>query len=324
MNSKKTIFERVKEVLDIPNETDLSEGSLYKLLEKKRNEYHPEKATNGEEKEEFEEKCKEYNRLLKELGKFINQKPIRTSNELAFYEQNYAVIESKHENLLLQEKIDLLNKEIKTYKHQVSELEKEITRLQNDQIEKETKKLLELYKPKKINLYAIGLVALLGILFNILLQIEKIANLFAKYAPFLNEVSITYITLSLLIIFSGIILRKYLQEKTVDSWIKKVSLTSFQRKLCGTPSSGTLPDKESIYFRRVFNETKIVEILSDEFTPTSNAKNFYQKRILGLEKEVIMENLKNIIIYNLLNKDLIQVAGNVGFEKRFKIKDIND
>ena len=333
------IIERVKSILDIRDETDLTEIDMYKLLEKKRNKYHPDNTTNEDVKEKYEEKFKEITTLLKEFGDSIAQKPVKTSNELAIYERNYSIIESKQKVLELQELIDNLKKEKDLFRFEIESLKKEISRLQDKNAEEETKKLLELYKPKRVNIYAVGLIAILGIFFNLLLQVEKVANLFAKYAPFLNEISITYVTLTLLLIFSGILFRKYLQEKMVDNWSKKVSLTFFQKKLFEDEWFRRESEDYSYYRRErerdnygddyhyhernerlMFKESEIVHFLQREFLPKGRLKRFYQNQLLNLDKGVIIDNLKNIIIYNLMNRELIQAAGNEGFEKVFKIK----
>ncbi|MTB53903.1 hypothetical protein [Lewinella sp. W8] len=337
------ILERVKKALDIRESTDLSDTQLYKLLEKTRNRYHPDKTTNIDAKVDYEEKFKELTELLEEFGKHITSKPINHVHELVRVENNFDLIESKQENLRLEQKNNNLNKEIDLCKARIKELNDEITLLRNNNAEKETKKLLELYKLNRVNVYAIGLIAILGLLFNLLLQVEKVANLFAKYAPFLNEGTVSYATLLLLAISSGLLLRKYLQEKIVDNWSKKINLSSFQKKIfedeafkiamldySGYRRGRKKEDYESFseYHRRTtdgntyFLESVITKFLNQEFSPKNRIDKIYQNKFLNLDRIVIYDNLKNIIVYNLLRKDLIQAAGNHGFEKAFKINQI--
>lgn len=314
MNQNSDIVQRVRDILDVREENGtITENELYRLLEKSRNNFHPDKTTNEDSKEVYNEKFKELTSLLREFGEYISKKPIKTSADLANYDKHHVQnIELKHQILLLKERINNLEKDIKEKESKISKLNDEAKVLRDKKIEEETNKLLDLYKPKRINIYAIGLVAFLGLFLNILVQIEGVSKLFSKYTPFLNELSITYITLGLLAFFSLIICRKYFQEKAINKLLEKANLSTFQGQLF--IGEGSLSSYS-------FDENGLTNILSKKIKPQSPLSRIYQLKVLGIDFDTVVENIKNIIIYNLLNKNLIYPAGQRGLFKEFRSKE---
>lgn len=313
MTKESDILQRVRNELDIRENGAVNENDLYRLLEKTRNSFHPDKTTNENSKEVYKEKFTELTSLLREFGEYISLKPIKTSADLAYYDKDQIQnIELKHEILILNEKVEELEKKLKSKELKISNLKGDVKVLRDKKIEEETKKLLDLYKPKRINIYAIGLVAFLGLFLNILVQIESVSTLFSKYTPFLNELSITYITLGLLGFFTLVICRKYFQEKVVNKLIEKANLSTFQGQL--------FSGKDSLSPYR-FNENELTNALLNNIKPSNRYSRIYQSKILGIDYDTVVENIKNIIIYNLLNKNLIYPSGQRNLFKEFRSKE---
>lgn len=306
------LIRKVKEALDIRESNgNISESELYRLLEKTRNNYHPDKTTNPETQQVYTEKFTNLTELLKELGEYISNRPLKSPTDLVKYDREHVErIELKHEIVLLNEKLDLLKSELKRKEAVIEELNSSIRRLRDVKISEESKKLLELYKPKRINFYRIGLVAFLGLFLNILLQVESISQLFAKYMPFLNESNVIYFTLGTIIFFTFIVIQKYLQERYINNLLDKAGVWTFQKKIF----SGGL-------YSFSFDERELIDRLVEEIEPKSKLNSFYLRKMLRIDFDIVIENLKNIIIYHLLNKDMIEPNGFRNFAQGFKSKE---
>lgn len=324
---KEQIKQEILEFLDIRDENNFSDIELFKLLDKKRKATHPDRSTDEDVKKEYEEKIKVANELYEKFGKFIKDES--TSNtSLQIYDNeislDYVMVkfendELRNENAKLQSEIENLKKEIKQQK-------KSIKALNSKKIAEETEKLKEVYKPQKSNLLILGISAIAGILLQLLSNTEKAVAVYAKYLPGINPNILNYITLALLLAIIVIFLTSYLKRYIVHHWTERVKSTEFTIQLFDYVLENIEPNDNwrYRYITKVyqFKERVIYNFIKQTFEP----KTFHSKlflRIIGLNIYSVFENFKKIVIYELINKEIVKIDGNIGFDKIFKYQDNN-
>ncbi|GAB5527043.1 MAG: hypothetical protein Roseis2KO_49150 [Roseivirga sp.] len=419
-----TIVEKVKKILDVRSD-ELQVEDLFRLLEKKRNKFHPDLTTDPDVKDEYDSKFKEYGQLLEKLKEEIQNKPISSQQDLIQYERNLEYFTVKESNQQFKDQISGLESELRIKESEVERLQEEINSLKDKKVEEEKEKLLNLFKPKKSNFIALGISGFLVLLLNILLQVEKIAGVFTRNLPFLDVYTLNLITTSLLVIISFVILQNFIGQSIVKNWSKRVTTVKFYNDLFHSELSlekanryrsellgllktinesyfdpqeyseaiKKLKDKERISsstrdwishliesrksrdinpdesegfwirtknFSRVFGAIELTEVLhyylhcsfsERHFVfPESAISHFIERklsarklvlfrpnsgfalifstynvlltrRLFGIDEEIVFDNLKNIMIYDLLTRETIKPNGNIGLEKLFQIND---
>lgn len=324
-NMKDQIKQDILEFLDIRDENNFSDIELFKLLDKKRKATHPDRTTDDDVKKEYEEKIKTANELYEKFGKFIKDES-SNNTYLQIYDNEISLdyVMVKFENDELKEENKKLISEIENLKKELKQQKKLIKSLNSKKIAEETEKLKDVYKPQKNNLLILGISAIVGILLQLLSQTEKAIAIYMKYLPGLNPNLLNYITLGLLSIITFIFLTSYIKRYIIHHWSEKVKSTEFISELFDYVLENVEANEnwKYKYITKVYNfkERVIYNFIKNSFEP----KTFYEKafmRIIGLNIYSVFENFKKIIIYELVNKEIIKIDGNIGFDKVFKYQD---
>jgi hypothetical protein len=311
---KKEIFE----LLDIRDGTNFTDLELFKLLDKKRKSIHPERTTDEDVKKEYEEKFKQIQSLYKKFGEYVKAKPDEVALQLQNNEIQFDYVNAKFENDELKDKVQSLEREVDSLKSQIKSKLDTIKRLNDTKVKEETEKLKEIYKPKKNNLIFLSLSALLGLIIHILSKSEEAINIYTKYLPDISPQIINMLTLCLLLIITLIFLTNYLKKRIIQNWSEKVKTTDFTIGLFDFVKENIEPIDETKYYysssKYRFKERVIYTFIKQSFSSQSKFKRISRK-IIGLNELVVFENFKKIVIYELLNKEIISIYGNSGFDK---------
>lgn len=311
---KKEIFE----LLDIRDESNFTDLELFKLLDKKRKSIHPERTTDEDVKKEYEEKFKNIQSLYKKFGEYVKAKPDEVGLQLQNNEIQFDYVNTKLENDELKEKIQSLEREVDSLKYQIKSNLDTIKRLNDTKVKEETDKLKEIYKPKKNNLIFLSLSALFGLTIHILSKSEEVINIYTKYLPNLSPQIINIVTLSLLLIITSILLSNYFKKRIIQNWSEIVKTTDFTIRLFDFVKENIEPIDETKYYyssiKYRFKERVIYTFIKQTFTSNSYFTRLTRK-IIGFNELVVFENFKKIVIYELLNKEIISIYGNSGFDK---------
>ncbi|MBE7661229.1 hypothetical protein [Tenacibaculum finnmarkense] len=320
---KKTIKKEICELLDIRDDNNFSDLELFKLLDKKRKAIHPDRTTDKDVKEEYNKKAMLANNLYEKFGKFIKDEPTTLALQISDNEIQFEYIDLKFENDELKKQISNLNTKIEQLEIERKKTNKIIEALNDKKIEEETEKLKGLFKPKTNKLIALGITALIGILIHILTQTEQAIGIYMKYLPSVTPKIINIITLSILLIITGIFLTNYIKQIIIKNWTEKVKSTEFNTELFTyiNEQPTTKRDYDTHYHIRTMNfeESSIYNFIKKYFESENKYVKLFRKAI-GLNVYSVYENFKKIIIFQLINKDIIKINGNSGFDKKFKLQ----
>ena len=321
---KENIKKEILELLDIRDENNFTDLELFKLLDKKRKSVHPDRTTDEDVKEEYDQKVKLANELYEKFGKFIKEEN-NTSLALQINDNEiqFEYIDLKFKNDELKKKISDLKAKIKNLETEKKKNKKIIKALNDKKIQEETDKLREIFKPKTNKIIALSIAAIIGVLIHVLTQTEQAIGIYIKYLPSVTPKVINMITLSILLIITGIFLTSYIKQRIIKNWTEKVKSTEFNSQLFDHieehPSSKNEYDFDYSYRSINFTENAVYSFMKKYFQPNNKIIKFFRKAI-GLNVYSVFENFKKIVIYQLLNKDAIKIVGNSGFDKKFRVQ----
>lgn len=320
---KETIKKDILELLDIRDENNFSDIELFKLLDKKRKAVHPDRTTDEDVKEEYDKKIKLANDLYEKFGKFIQEEPTSLALQISDNEIQFEYIGLKFENDELKKEVTDLKSKIDSLETEKKKTKKIIEALNDKKIQEETEKLKDIFKPKTNKLIALGIAAIIGVLIHVLTQTEQAVGIYMKYLPSATPKIINLITLTILLIITGIFFTSYVKQKIIKNWIEKVKSTEFNFKLFEHidkhPKSGYDYDLNYSFTSISFSESLVYDFIKEYFESKNRLAKIFRKTI-GLNVFSIFENFKKIIIYQLINKDIIKIDGNTGFEKKFRVQ----
>lgn len=298
---KQDLIGKCKRILGIEND-DIPEITIYKLLEKLRNRFHPDLTINQEMKNEYQEKFKEINSLLVELGNNLSSK-----NDVALFNNNILsleldIINEKNKNINLNDKIIAQNTDIEILKRELENKNNEINKLNNKKvIETKSKIVFEHTVSNKPVYTGMGITFLVGIIINLLDQFEKISKSF--YNMF--NLDINLFLLICLIMF--IIYYSYNQ-------MKKSILNGIIIKIISNSSLREFEDYINIKGRtNSFNEFLVEKFIKHTFS----SSNFLRRSLyiaLGFNKDYLVNDLKDVFIQNLLSRNIIRLRYTDGVE----------
>lgn len=320
---KETIKKEILELLDIRDENNFSDIELFKLLDKKRKAVHPDRTTDEDVKEEYDKKIKSANDLYEKFGKFIQEEPTALALQITDNEIQFEYIGLKFENDELKKEVADLKSKIDLLESDKKKTKKIIEALNDKKIQEETEKLKDIFKPKTNKLIALGIAAIIGILIHVLTQTEQAVGIYMKYLPSVTPKIINLITLSILIIITGIFFTSYIKQKIIKNWTEKVKSTEFNSELFEYikehPTTKNDYDFDYTFRALNFNESTVYNFIKESFESKSKFTKAYRKAI-GLNVYSVFENFKKIVIYQLINRDTIKIDGNSGFDKKFRVQ----
>jgi len=304
-----SIIQKVKDELQTTE--DLSTTDFYDLLHKYRSSQHPDKFMDEARKKDAEEKFKRLNSLLLELANFIEQeKQQRKPSEIIPFQKDYEIVKSKQQLINYEEIISNLQFMEKMNKGEIQTLKKQILKLQGDKADEKTADLIKHYKPSKRSLLSQGITFLLTLTIGILTKVEDVASILTKYFPF-NPAYLNYIIFGVLAFIPLRFLKKYFEEGQIENTAKRIRTPLFINKFLHY-----LTEKE---VKDTFREMNVYEFLSLELAPNNFMTRLVKSNIYNLYNEATIDSLKDIFIYNLLNKQLISISSAEQLDRKFKI-----
>jgi hypothetical protein len=310
------LIEKCKEFARLEHDVSLKE--LYSKLQLVWKQSHPDLFQDDTQRELAEAKFKEIGKLLEKLNGHIEHEELTKGrskgSDVSVYEDGISVISDKHEIVLLGTKLLHVEKENKRLKDQVAYLREQNKELKNTKSEKrkqkyeeKTKELVTLYNPNESRFsqffLPISIIALLTFLGNI----EEIGIIIGKYFPY----SPYYFNSFLFVIFIIVIvnyLLKYWKFSIVKKLIENVKTTSFIQKFSTRINDNLISE---------FRESQVFEFIKKEFS----SKNKFEQLVNPNIDDIVIEELKNIFILNLYNKELINISEPIGLDRKIKVKE---
>jgi hypothetical protein len=304
-----SIIQTVKDELE--ESRDLASTELYELLYKYRNSQHPDKFIDPERKKDAEEKFKKLDSLLLKLVNYIEQeKQQKKPSDIILYEKDYEIIKNKQDILKYEETIRQLqlNKEIN--EREIIGLKKQILKLQGDKVVEKTEDLINQYKPSKKSLLSQGITFILTLIIGAITKIDEVAIVLSKYFPF-DLIYLNYIIFVILIFIPIRFLKMYFEEGEIEKTAKRIRTPLFNSRFLNFISEKGIKD--------TFAEIDVYEFLEEELAPKNIFVKLFRRNIFDLYNEATINSLKDIFIYNLLNKQLISISIAEQLDRKFKI-----
>ncbi|MCZ2474835.1 hypothetical protein G9H61_05220 [Aquirufa ecclesiirivi] len=304
-----SIIQKVKD--ELHSSEDLNSTELYDLLHKYRSSQHPDKFMDNERKKEAEEKFKRLNSLLLELANLIEQEKLnKNPSEIIPFQKDYEIVKSKQELINNEETIkDLLRtKQIKD--SEIKALKIQILKLQGDKADEKATDLIKHYKPTKRSLLSQGITFALTFTISVLTKVEEVAGILTKYFPF-DPAYLNYIIFSVLVFIPLRFFMRYFKEGRIENTSKKIRTPLFINKFMKYLTEKNIND--------TFTELNVYEFLSLELANKKFLIKLFQSNIFNLYSVTTIDSLKDIFIYNLLNKQLISISTAEQLERKFKI-----
>lgn len=300
------INQQIKGVLGISD--DLPFNVLYDKLYDYRNSQHPDKFQNEEAKTIAEENFKKAGELLNKL-KGILEKELteRKPSEVVAIRESIELINVKSDNVNYQEQIQNLKSEITSNEYRIKSLKKTIKSLRTQKAEKKSEELISLYKPSKQRLITLGAAFVFTMIMSFLTKVEEIALFISKYSPF-NE---KYIHLSIFLILL------FIPFRVAWVYIKQRAISELSRKILTAPFIRDF--KEYIENSDSFTETQVHDYLNSKLVSKSSVIRFFTIKLFKLHTEVNIDSLKDIFIYTLLSKQLIEISRANRLERNFTV-----
>jgi hypothetical protein len=307
-NIATSIIQKVKNELDVSE--DLSSTELYDLLHKHRTNSHPDKFTDTEIKKEAEEKFKIIDPLLKELGTFIQKEALQKKpSELVVY-QDYEIVQLKQANVILENKVASLNSTIENNEMQIKNLTNAINKVRSTAVEEKTTDLVNLYKPTRQNLFSLGITFFLTFIIGIITRLEEVANILNKYSP-LEPKFFNTVVFAVLVFIPLIYLKMVYEQSKVEYAAKRIKTPLLINRFVQYLEHSELQNS--------FTEMQVYDFLSKELVSNNIMIRFFFSKIIHIYSETTIDSLKDIFIYNLLNKQLINISNADNLDRKFKI-----
>ena len=309
----KSIIQKVKEVLQI--EDELSSIQLLKLLKDYRKRIHPDKFIEDEAKKAATEKFKNLGNTIEELNRYIeNEKLHRGAKDLALYEPLY-------DNVTLQSQLDEalekngdLEAQVISLKEKNANLVMNLTKKENDALQKENQELKQLYKPSTQKLASLGILFLLSSLFTIMTKIEDVSFVIKKYSPF-SETLLNNIIFSVFIFMLLLVVKQFIENKVISLKVSEVCSPKFSKEFWLYLDSVKCWEDDKT---KDFSEEDIFSFI---YGKSSKVKKILASIGLKLYQVETNDRIKNFFINTLLNKQLIEISLAKHLDRTFTIKE---
>ena len=301
------IIEKAKELLNISYDIPLSE--LYNQLWELRNTYHPDKFLSSEAKTKGEKSFKEIGALLNNLHKFIeNEKLENDKTKIIPYDEKYEIIKLKQENLNNDQELNSLKVENDYLKTEIKNLENKINEIISKKAKEKEEELMLKYRSSKKSVISIGIIITLTALVSILTKIEEVTNIITKYSP-INEDLLNIIMFIVFIITVIICIEKYLVKNYINKLSNIIQTSPFTKKFLITLDGN----------QDYFSEFNVITYIRHELSPRSIFKKMLIRHFNILSIDTI-DSLKDIFIYHLYEKSLIEFQDAHCLDRFFRIK----
>ena len=300
------IIQQIKSLLSLSE--DLPHSELYNQLYTYRNSQHPDKFQNEEAQKTAEDNFKKAGELLNKLkGVLEKELTERKPSEVVAIRESIELINVKNDNVNYQEQIQDLKTNLELREYMIKKLKRELKFLRNRKVENKSKELIYQYKPTKQKQITLGAIFIFTMIMSFLTKVEEIALFISKYSPFDEK----YINL---VIF---VLLLFVPIRFIWVYLKQSAIVEISRKIITAPIIKGF--KESIQNGDTFTETQVHEYIEEVVVPKSSLFRFFTIRILKIHTTVTVDSLKDIFIYNLLSKQLIEISRANRLERNFSI-----
>lgn len=302
-------IEKAKNLLGIHE--DLPLDVLYDQLYDYRNSQHPDKFSDETAQNKAEENFKEAGEILESIKKKIELQLVeRKPSEVIQLQSKIDSIQIKQHNVEYQNEIKNLKTSVFLKNHEIKDLKRELNVLRNTKLEEKKDELINLYKPSKKGLFSSGIIFILTLLGTIITKIEDIALIINKYSPIPESVFniilfsiLAFIPLRLIFLF----FRKKVFEHIAQLIISPPFINLFLDQLV---SSGK---------KEEFTELDVFNFLSRLRFPKKSFLRWLYNNIFNLKSTKTLNEIKDIFIYNLLSKQLIEISSADNLDRKFKI-----
>lgn len=304
-----SIIERVKAELKI--EKDLTALELYMLLNEYRKTQHPDKFTSEESIKTAEETFKRLSPLLEELNGLIeienqDRKPI----EIIKTQKDYEIVRTNQQIINYEETIKQLKHTIELNESSNKSLKNQINKLQGEKTDQKINDLIKHYKPSKKSLLSHGITFFLTLIIATITKTDEVATIIMKYSPF-DKIYLNYIFFCILVLTPLSIIKSFFEKEKIEKTANRIRTPKLINKFWIS-----LSEKDS---KETFTEMDVYEFINLELSPKYSFTEYFRKHIYDLYDEIVINTLKDIFIYNLLNKQLITISSAEKLDRKFKI-----
>lgn len=238
--------------------------------------------------------------------------------DLTIYDKEFEMLQSRQEIIKNEKDLERYKNEIQylqssssNLSNKVISLENEIKTLRTTKISEKSDKLVSTYKPTTKNYKTLGITIVLSMLIAVLTQIEQITGVIFKYSP-VDKSVLNSIIFTVLVFVIALYLKRFIEHKKVEEFIRIVqsqkSINMFYEYLVDT-------DKE-----KEFSDYDIYQYIELRLEPRGIISKHILARIIKVNKDETYEVLKEIFIYNLLIKGLVEHVGAENLNQKFKMK----
>lgn len=307
---EKTAIEKAKEMLDLST-NDVQTDELYDKLYEYRLSQHPDKYQDDDAKKVAEENFKEAGSILEALKKNIELQLVKSKpSEIVPFQKIYDNIQLKQNTVELQNEIQNLKTKLDSLGFENKDLKKELKSLRIEKLSEKQDELKQQYAPSKKGLFSNGIIFVLTFTTVIFTRIESIANFLSKYSP-LPENVFNYILFGVLIFIPLRFLYMYLKQNCINA-IAQLIIT---------------PPMIQLFLNHLKTENKVdnfAEINVYNFImriqyPKSKIIRSFLNILFGIQSHDVLNKLKDLFIYNLLSKQLIEISRADDLDRNFRI-----
>ena len=301
------IIENIKQILQISYEVPLTD--LYNRLWDYRNNFHPDKFLTQEAKTKGEKNFKHISSLLSELHKIVEEEKLeKTNSQIIPFDNTYEIIKLKQVNSDYDCEINDLKTENDYLKSEINERENRINNLISNKAKEKEDELMLKYKSSRKSVISIGIILTLTALISILTKIEEVTNIITKYSP-IDDKLLNLIIFIVFILTILICIIKYFERNYINKISNIVQTSLFIKNFLLT--LGTEKD--------YFNEFDVIKYISRQLAPRNKVKRTLMILFKILSTSTL-ESLKDIFIYHLYEKSLIEFHDAHCLDRYFKIK----
>lgn len=306
----KNAIEKAKEILEIST-NDISTAELYDKLFEYRTSQHPDKYQTDDAKKIAEENFKEAGNLLEILKKDIELQLVKSKpSEIVPFQEIYNNIQLKQNTVDLQNEIQSLKTKLELQKYENNDLKKELKSLRNEKLNKKQDELKEQYTPSKKGFLSNGIIFILTFIAVIFTKIEDVANILTKYSPIPDNI-FNYILFGILTFIPLRFLYLYLKQYCINKIVQLIITPPVIQQFIDYLKN---EDK-----KENFAEINVYNFIMNIQYPKNKSIRFFSKLLFGIQSHNVLNQLKDIFIYNLLSKQLIEISNANNLDRNFKI-----
>jgi len=305
----KNSIEKSKELLGITEDIEINE--LYDKLYDYRNSQHPDKYQDEETKKKAESNFKETGNLLESLKRELELQLVNKSpSEIVPYQDIYDEIQLKQKTVDFQDEIRDLKQKLSSKVDQITDLKKELKSLRLEKLDEKKDELRQQYTPTKKSIFSNGIIFILTLITSIFTKVEEIADFISKYSP-IPENIFNYILFGILLFIPVRYFYTYLKQQLINQIAQLIvappMIQLFLEKL---------KDKKK---NENFSEINVYNFMQRIKYPRYAFLRIIYSNIFNLKSHIVLNSLKDIFIYNLLSKQLIEISRADNLDRNFRI-----